>query len=140
MLGLALAELLPMEKLVDIISLENGLTLELYDSSRRVAGDRWTVSVVARIEVGVKREYFEGQDSLYALLDDIRAAVGKKTTYRYEKARNFIAENEKDQIFEGLRQRFLDANLRYLSRPEFPRKLILKKYQEAQGTSRSWKG
>ena len=128
------------EKLVDMMSLENGLTLEVYDASRPVAGDRWMVSVVARIEVGVKPEYFEGQHSLEALLDDIRAAVGEKITYRYEKVRNFIAENEKDQVFEGLRQRFLDTNLRYVSGPEFPRKLILKKYQEAHGISRSWKG
>jgi hypothetical protein len=36
------------EKLVDKIALDNGLTLELWDRSRQVAGDRWLVCFVAR--------------------------------------------------------------------------------------------
>ncbi|MDY6839765.1 MAG: hypothetical protein SWH78_17545 [Thermodesulfobacteriota bacterium] len=128
------------EKLVDMISLENGLTLELYDASKRVAGDRWLVSMVASIEVGLKPEYLKGQDSEDVLLDDIGAAMDDKAVYRYEKIRNFIAETEKDEVFKELKQRFLDANLRYLSSPEFPRRLILKKYQQAHGHSLRWKG
>ncbi|MDY6951751.1 MAG: hypothetical protein SWE60_09575 [Thermodesulfobacteriota bacterium] len=128
------------EKLVEMMPLENGLTLEFYDASKHVAGDRWLVSMVARIEVDPKPEYFTGQDSADLLLDDITAAIGEKTVYRYEKIRNFIPETEKDDVFKGLKQRFLDANLRYLSSPEFPGKLILKKYQEAHGRSVQWKG
>jgi hypothetical protein len=128
------------EKLVDIISLENGLTLEFYDASRPVAGDRWQVSMVAVIEVGVKPEYFKGQNSADGFLNDIRAAMGENTTYRYQKVRNFIAATEKDAVFRGLKQRFLETNLKYLSSPEFPRKLILKKYQETHGRSLRWKG
>jgi hypothetical protein len=128
------------EKLVDMLSLENGLTLEFYDTSRPVAGDRWRVSVVARIEVDVKPEYFKGQKGADGLIDDIRGAVGKTTTYRHEKARNFIAEDEKDKVFKELKERFLEANLKYLSSPDFARKLILKRYQEAHERSLSWKG
>jgi len=78
------------EKLVDMMSLENGLTLEFYDTSKRVAGDRWLVSVVARIEVDVKPEYLKGQKGADALIDDIRGAAGKTTTYRHEKVRNSL--------------------------------------------------
>jgi len=128
------------EKLVEIIKLENGLTLEFYDASRPLAGDRWIVSMVASIEVGLTPEHFRGQNSAEMLLEDIGAAIGDKTVYRYEKIRNFISEAEKDKVFNGLKERFLDANLRYLSSHEFPRKLILKKYQEAHGRSIRWKG
>ena len=127
------------EKLLDIVSLKNGLTLEFYDASKPVAGDRWLVSMVARVEVEVKPEYLMALDATDALLNDIRAVVGDNTAYRHEKVRHFIAETEKDEVLEGLKQRFLDANLKYLSSPDFPRKLILKKYQEAQGLSLSWK-
>ncbi|MDY6837509.1 MAG: hypothetical protein SWH78_06015 [Thermodesulfobacteriota bacterium] len=128
------------EKLIEMIKLENGLTLEFYDASRPLAGDRWIVSMVASIEVGLTPEYFKGQNSAEMLLEDIGAAIGDKTVYRYEKIRNFIPETEKDKVFNGLKERFLDANLRYLSSQEFPRKLILKKYQEAHGRSIRWKG
>jgi len=128
------------ENLVDMMSLENGLTLEFYDASRPVAGDRWMVSMVATIEIEVKPEHFEGEHSTPAPLDDIRAVLGERTAYRYEKVRNFISDAEKDEVFKGLKQRFLDANLKYLSSPKFPRKLILKKYQEAHGRSLRWKG
>jgi hypothetical protein len=121
------------EKLIDKIKLENGLTLELCDRSRRVAGDRWLVSFIAHLEVGVRPEYFEGQHSPNLPFDDVRATVGDKATYRHEKTRNFIAETKKDEVFEGLKERFLAASLTYLSSPDFPRKLILMQYQQARG-------
>ena len=121
------------EKLIDKIKLENGLTLELHDRSRPVAGDRWLVSFIARIDVEVRPEYFESEHSPDVAFDDVRAAVGDKVTYRHEKTRNFIAETKKDEVFEGLKERFLAASLTYLSSPDFPRKLILMQYQQARG-------
>jgi hypothetical protein len=126
------------EKLIDSIKLENDLILELYDSSRRVAGDTWLVSLVARVEVRVKPEYFQEEDAPHLPFEAIRAAVGEKATYRHEKTRNFIVETEKDDIFTGLKERFLETNLGYLSSPDFPRKLILKQYDEAQARLKSW--
>ncbi len=120
-------------KLIDKTKLENGLTLELYDRSREVAGDRWLVSFVVRIEADVRQEYFEGQHTPDFPFDDIRATVGDKATYRHEKTRNFIAETEKDKVFKELMERFLAASLTYLSSPDFPRKLILMQYQRARG-------
>ena len=38
-------------KVVASIPLENGLTLELLDASRLLAGDRWLVHLVARMEI-----------------------------------------------------------------------------------------
>ena len=126
-------------KLIDKIKLENGLTLEFYDRSRPVAADRWLVSFIARIDVEVKPEYFQGEGTPDISFHDIRAAVGDKVTYRHEKTRNFIAETEKDQVFDGLKERFLAASLAYLSNPDFPRKLILMQYQKVRGQVMNWK-
>ena len=120
-------------KLIDKVRLQNGLALELYDRSKRVAGDRWLVSVVARIEVNVTPEYFEGQHMPDVPFDAIRTAVGHTVTYHHEKARNFISETEKDEVFEGLKERYLAASLGYLSNADFPSKLILMEYQKARG-------
>ena len=127
------------EKLIDKITLENGLTLELFDRSRRIAEGRWLVSFVASIELEVKPEYFEGRHTIKIPFEDIRTAVGEKATYSYEKQRNFVAETEKDEVLKGLRERFLEATLTYLSGPDFPRKLILMQYQKARGHLTSWK-
>jgi hypothetical protein len=126
-------------KLIDKTKLENGLTLEVYDRSRRVTGDRWLVSFVARIDVEVRPEYFESLHTQGLAFKDIRAAVGEKVNYHNEKTRNFIAETEKDEVFRGLKERFLGASLVYLSSPDFPRKLILRQYQEAKGQMMPWK-
>ena len=123
-------------KLVDKMTLDNGLTLEVYDHSRRVAGDRWLVDFEARIDVPVVAEHVEDQDSENSSLDAIQNAVGAKVTYTYKKSRNFIAEKEKDKVFNGLKGRFVETTLPYFSGANFPRKVILSKYQELQGVSK----
>ncbi len=125
----------PIEK----IRLDNGLTLELFDDSKPVAGDRWLVSFSARIEVEVKPEYFEGDKSLPFAFENVRAALAGKATYSCEKTRNFVAWTEKEEAFNGLKERFLESNLRYLSRPDFGRRLISNEYQKAAGLRVTWK-
>ena len=51
--------------LIQRMKLDNGLTLEMFDLSRHVAGDRWLVSFEARIEVKVRREYFPKQSRCF---------------------------------------------------------------------------
>ena len=125
--------------LIEKIKLENGLTIELYDCSRPVAGDRWLVSLVARIEVKVRPEYFDGINTPDDPLNAIREAVGNKATYRHEKTRHFIAETEKDDVFKLLKERFLTASTGYLSSADFPRKLIMLQYRKAQAHLANWR-
>jgi len=127
------------KKSIDKINLDNGLTLELFDGSRPVAGDRWLVSFSARIEVEVMPEYFEGDKSLTVPFEDVREALGGKAIYSREKSRNFIAQTEKNEVFNGLKDRFLESNLSYLSHPDFAKRLILNKYQQAAGLAVTWK-
>jgi hypothetical protein len=124
------------EKLIDKIELDNGLTLELYDRSKKVAGDRWLVSFEARIDVRVDPQYFEGKDPASPPFDVIKKALGDKVTYSREKTRNFIAATEKDEVWEGLRERFLTTTRPYFSSANFPRNIILSKYQATQRFSR----
>jgi len=122
------------EKLIDKIGLKNGLTLILLDASRPVAGDRWQVSFIACVEVDAKAEYFTSLQMTEDQIRDIRSVVGNKVLYRYEKNRNFIAGVQKDEILNGLKDRFLKTNLKYLSGLDFPGKLILSRYRTAQVT------
>lgn len=127
-----------MGEFIERIPLDNGLNLELYNHSRPVAGDRWLVSLEARIEIEVKPEYFTRpiEDVSFEV---VKAILGEKVTYRYEKRRNFIAETEKEAILNGLKARFLDTTFGYLSSPGFPRRFIQRKYQEATSKLLKWR-
>jgi hypothetical protein len=117
--------------LIENITLKNGLILQMFDLSKNVAGNRWLVSFEARIEVEVKPEYFAGHHPSAVPFENIRALVGNKAIYHYKKERNFIDEKEKDEVLNRLKVTFLDTSLGYLSSTVFPRKLILRKYEEA---------
>jgi hypothetical protein len=118
-------------RLIERRHLENGLTLEMYDNSRPVAGDRWLVSFEARIEVEVREKYFRNQHKADVSFEVIQNITGDRVVYRYKSERNFISENEKDGVLSETKERFLNTNLGYLSNPDFPLGLILRKYNEA---------
>jgi hypothetical protein len=61
--------------LIEQMKLENGLTLEMFDLSRLVAGGRWLVSFEARIEVRVKPEYFLDDSRTHVDLEGIRVLI-----------------------------------------------------------------
>jgi len=126
-------------KLIGEVRLENGLTLEMFDHSRHVAVDRWLVSFEARIEVKVKPEYFVGDSKTGISLEDVRSLLGEKVTYRYTKERNCVAETEREAVLKGLKERFLDTSLGYLSSPEFSGRLVHGKYKEAHSQMLLWK-
>ena len=114
-------------ELTDTIELSNGLTLEILDRSKQIAGDRWFVSFVASVEIEVRPELFEGDEISETQMKGIQALAGEKASYQYENQRNFIDDTEKETVSRKLKEDFLDTNLKYLSSPEFPKKLILSK-------------
>jgi hypothetical protein len=119
--------------------LDNGLVLEMYDRSRPVAGDRWMVGFGARIEVVVKPGLLSDLATSNLSFEDLRRVVGEKAVYRYEKVRNFIDAEQKADVFRALKENFLKTNLVYLSSVQFPRKLILRNYFDAQHPERMWR-
>jgi hypothetical protein len=104
---------------VDSISLENGLTLELLDASRPVAGDRWLVHLVALIRIPLNPDLLSGVldgDRLFALLKERH---GDSLEYRADLKRHFVGESDRDEIFSGLEEIVRREKLPYLSHPDF---------------------
>jgi hypothetical protein len=97
---------------VEILDLDNGLTLELYDHSKRIAGgDRWTVILVARIDVEVSDH-------------EAAAALGPRITYEQKRERVFVDDAEKGAAFGELRTSFLSSQQVYLSRADFGERFV----------------
>ena len=89
--------------------------------------DRWFVSFVASVEIEVRPELFEGDEISETQMEGIQALAGERASYQYENQRNFIDDTEKEKVSRKLKEDFLDSNLKYLSSPNFPKKLILSK-------------
>jgi len=113
--------------LIKKVDLENGLNLELYDSSKKIAGDRWQVKLLVKIEIPVSdylQSLDEGMDA-----DDFLKVLGKKVVYERTMERNFIDNKEKEKLLNDFCDASTESSLLYLSTPNFPKRFIVKEYK-----------
>ena len=118
------------ELLINTIDLENGLKLKLFDRSRKLAGDRWLVSFIARIEIPIKDSLLKGDGSSLLNFDEAVKALGEKLLFEQKRDRIYIDEKEKDEVMKKIQDSFLSTSISYLSRSDFPEKYILKKFND----------
>ncbi len=118
------------------LRLKNGLDLKLYDESCKVAGDRWRVRMVARIEIPVAHPF-------PARLDDgegesaRRQILGAHAVYRQVRERNFVDGASRHKVLQKLCRDFLNVQRDYLSHPDFGPRFILKAYRTCR-ERKSW--
>ena len=127
-----MAELEELKELSEKKRLNNDLDLVIYFRYKRIAGDRCQVTFEAEIDVEIKEDHFKDQVLNNLDFNSVRSLLGEKTSYNYRKTRNFIAVDEKDKVFDDLKQQFLDSDLDYISSLTFPVKLIKRNYILAQ--------
>ena len=116
------------ERLLEKITLPNGLILEIWDKSHLMAGDRWLVSLLAKVEVTVLPEYFSPLDDGEQAYQDLVAAHGNSLVFTQEKVRPFVEEKEIQDMLTRLCQRIKDNLIAYLGNPKFASLYVLKKY------------
>lgn len=114
------------EKIIKTLTLENGLTLEIVDKSRPIAGDRWLVQLNARIAVPLTDELV-GSIPRGELL---HREYGLILDYEAELKRHFIGDNERDRVFQGFLDTVMKEKLPYLSHPDFAKKLAVLRLAE----------
>jgi len=114
---------------VKAVALKNNLQLKFYDNSKKIAGDRWLVSLSARIKIPV--------DSTFKSLPDpdpgkeeILNLLGSEVLFEQKRDRFFIDEKKKDSVFNELCDYFLKSTINYISHPDFPKKYIMMKFKE----------
>ena len=120
------------EKLIETITLPNGLILELWDNSRPMAGDRWLIALLAKVEVPVLPEYFSTLNNSEQAYRDLLAAYSDPLVFTQEKTRHFVDEKNIDDVLAELCQRFKDNLLSYLGNPRFASLYVMKKYGDLQ--------
>lgn len=119
------------EKLIKTMDLENGMQLNFYDASKKLAGDRWLISLVVRMEIPITEVLKKDPDQSTESVDEITTVLGESVLFEQKRERNFIDEAQKPEMFKELYDTFVNSTFVYLSNEAFPRKYITKKYREA---------
>lgn len=112
------------------MELENGLTLEIRDESRKIGEDAYVVIMGARMEIQVQKDLFAAQAVSDTKFADILEILGDDILYEYKSERNMIMAKEKDAVFESQVDTFVKNMVPYISKSIFPEKMILKEYRE----------
>jgi hypothetical protein len=117
------------QTLIKSIKLSNGLKLDFYDISRKLAGDRWYVGLIARIDIPLIDSLLTNQHLSQYSVEEIRNMLGKSVRFQQKRERHYIDEREKDDLLNDLMDSFIERTLNYLSLPDFPGKYILKEFK-----------
>ena len=115
--------------LIKSVDLKNGLKLELYDISRKLAGDRWYVGMIARIDIPLTDSLLTNQQLSSYSGEEIRNALGETVRFQQKRDRHYIDEKNKDELLNDIMDSFLKSTISYLSHPNFPDKYVLKEFK-----------
>jgi hypothetical protein len=117
-------------KLIKTIDLENNMQLNFYDASKKLAGDRWLISLIIRMEIPVNEVLTDGSRQGLESVNEIKNRIGEKVLFEQKRERIFVDESGKEAALKELYDTFLDNTLQYLSKEAFPKRYILKKFKE----------
>jgi len=116
--------------LFDKIPLKNGLTLELWDASKEEIRGLWTVKVIARCKIEIKKEYFEEFSSGSEWYKQLTKVKGNYVIYEQQKKKSLVIFSEKERVFKILVERLKKHIFPYVSNQLFPKNVILKTLSE----------
>lgn len=118
------------ETCVHSLELKNGLKLDIFDASRKIAGDRYQIAMSARIHINVAEALAspagKGVDA-----DAVVGALGPKVVFEQKGVRNFIDEKEKEAVFKALCDACLDNAAKYFAHDDFALKYVLRTYRSS---------
>ena len=117
-------------RLIKTIELKNNLTLNLYDESIKMIGERWLVTLVARITIPVDEALIQANHLGLMDKDEIKKALGESVVFEQKSNRIFVDQSDKKNIFQEMYDIFLENTLPYLSHSNFPKRFVLKKIKE----------
>ena len=116
------------EKLLSRHPLENGLILEFWDLSRPMIGDRWIVTLEARLIIPVSAATLPAD--LRAQEADIVRALGAEIVHSQRDERNFVDSKEMAANLQEVETRLRALAASYCGHPEFAGRFIRKRFAE----------
>ena len=127
-----------MEKPIKTIPIAGGNLLEIHDLSHNITKDIWELKGLFRAKIRIEEEMFTAEDLRTIRVAELMEALGQTVLFEVTRERKFIHEKDKDESFQGLVDDFLKNSGAYLLDPGFPRKIVLRKFHEAQKGAIHW--
>ncbi|MFO7784823.1 MAG: hypothetical protein ACQET7_08250 [Thermodesulfobacteriota bacterium] len=118
------------ESVVESISLENGLTLDILDAGRAVEGGWWLVHLIARIEVFLTPGLLDSVPDGDRLLGTLKQEYGEAIEYRTDLKKHFVSENDRHRVFQEFKDIIHREKRPYLSHPDFAKRFALSRIAE----------
>lgn len=119
-------------KHLEDVQLANGVVVRFFDESRRVAGDRWQVTVRYDAVVSVPETFWSLVSGEAELFEEIRAALGEEIVLTSVNERNFVAAEEKEALVGEIVMRARNNIFGYLADPGFPERYFKRCFNEAR--------
>lgn len=116
------------QELIEKISLQNGLTLEIWNHSRPIAADTDKVTLYICAAIPLDPSFFP-EDTQYKKM---QKCFGDTLMFEYKNERSFVAKAEKDQVFQQFIDTFKKDALPYISKSDFSRRFALSKYRDME--------
>jgi hypothetical protein len=69
-----------------------------------------------------------GQAELH--VEEIVSSLGESVIFEQKKERNFIDENQKDDVLNEMVDSFVNSSIDYVSNPDFPKRYIMRQHRE----------
>lgn len=107
--------------LIEEINLANGLTLQIFDSSRTIAADTVKVEILFQTKILLKESYFSTTEDYV----QVKNVMGNELSYEHKLERSFVPSANEDSVRDDLINTFKSNSLDYLAAVNFPSKMAL---------------
>ena len=96
------------ETLLEKITLKNGLTVNLFDASQNIAGDRQQVNLIVRVDIYIDsfEQAINGNDNSLPSFAEIKEILGDSIVFELVKQRQFIDNKEKQKVIKAVTDSF----------------------------------
>lgn len=106
-------------------SLENGLQLAFYDTSRVLAGDRWLVELEGRAIYSLVDGWpLEPEETDRELRQAIVDRLGTELQFTLRRNRHFVDQRDREEVLRQLLAALKEHMVAYLAAPVFPARLF----------------
>ncbi len=113
-------------RLIEAITLPNGLILEIFDLSRSIAADTVKVEISFQTKISLKESFFiNAEDYL-----QVRNVMGDELSYEHTLERTFVSKDNEDSVRIELINTFKNNSLDYLATVNFAQKMALSKLRD----------
>lgn len=104
--------------------------LQCIDQSKQIAADRWYVCVSVEVAVPVEKKWFDNHQLDEGMFKRIKSALGEEVIFRQKIERNFVSEDQKEDVVKSICDGAAEMGKNYLSSQNFAYKFILKEFDK----------